>query len=331
MALENEGAAGGGAAADLLGDAGVAPGGDGGQGAGDTGDAGGSDGGDGGFVAPDWFEKVSTAVPDGQTASNRDWLASKGVKDIDALVVSYREAERAIRDGAKIKLPGDGAKPEEVAAFRTAIGVPEKSDGYEIKPLANGQFDPNRAEGPDNPRNIPLNEVLIGQLRESALKHGTPKGAFEGLVQDFVQMQLDEAATEAKRQDDLAAGWIKEQGGKRDEQLAHVDSAARALGLTRADMTGLRNGLGADRALGLLAKLGAGMAEDTMITGGKGRFGVSGAEAQAELDRLKADPEFVKKVSVAGSPERVRWDRLNKLAAEAKAAAEESGNFSQAA
>jgi hypothetical protein len=86
-------------------------------------------------------------------------------------------------------------------------------------------------------------------------------------------------------------------------------------------MQGLRAGLGADRALGLLAKLGAGMAEDVLITGGGNRFGVSGAEAKTELDRLKADTEFQKK-NVPGSPERQRWDRLNKQAAEYAASQE---------
>jgi hypothetical protein len=84
-------------------------------------------------------------------------------------------------------------------------------------------------------------------------------------------------------------------------------------------MAGLRSGLGADRALGLLARLGAGMAEDVLITGGSNRFGVSGAEAQAELDRLKGDAEFVAKAMKAGTPERTRWERLNRQAAEYQA------------
>lgn len=84
-------------------------------------------------------------------------------------------------------------------------------------------------------------------------------------------------------------------------------------------MAGLRSGMGADRALGLLSKLGAGMAEDVMITGGSNRFGVSGAEAQTELDRLKSDGEFMAKATKDGTPERARWDRLNRQAAEYQA------------
>jgi len=316
MVSENGGEGGGdfGGAADLLpagssdgGAAGGAAGGDGGSDAGGAGggaavgQGGGGEGGGG--AAPDWFEKVSATAGEGETSSNRDWLAAKGVKDLDTLVKSYREAEKSIRDGGRIKVPGEGAKPEELSAFHKAIGVPEAVEGYEIK----------------GPEGVPLNEALLGSLRESALKYGTPKAAFEGLVGDFIKAQLDEAATEAKRQDDLASGWLKEQGGKADEQLAHINAAARSLGFTKADMSGLRAGLGADRALGLLAKLGSGMAEDVLITGGSNRFGVSGAEAQVELDRLKGDADFQKK-NIPGSAERTRWDRLNKQAAEFQAA-----------
>jgi hypothetical protein len=307
---QGDGGQGGGAtggAADLLGggaQGGGQGGGDGQGGAGDGAQGSGQGNGDGGGFA--FLDKLSAEAGEGETSSNRDWVTAKGFKDLDGLVRSARHAEKAIHDKGMIAVPKDGAKPEEVAAFRAAIGVPDKPDGYEIK----------------GPEGVKLNDGLIGALRESAVKHGAPKGAFEGLVQDFIQLQMDEAAAEAQKQDGLALEWVKAQGGNKDAQLAHVDTAARALGLSKQDMMGLRQGLGADRALGLLAKLGAGMAEDTLITGGKGRFGVTGAEAQNELNRLKNDPEFQKKVLVPGSPERQRWDRLNQAAAEAKTAAE---------
>jgi hypothetical protein len=275
------------------GDGGSAPGGDDGAGGGNEGE---------GASTPDWFEKVSGTAGEGETSSNRDWLAAKGVKDIDGLVKITRDTERALREGGRIKVPAEGAKPEEISAYHKAIGVPEAVDGYEVK----------------GPEGVQLNESLIAGLRESALKHGAPKGAFEGLVGDFIKLQMDEAAAETKRQDELAAGWLKDQGGKKDEQIAHINTAARALGFTKADMTGLRAGLGADRALGLLAKLGAGMAEDVLTTGGSNRFGISGSEAQAELDRLKSDTAFQEK-NKPGTPERARWDRLNKQAAEYQA------------
>lgn len=308
MAIDGEDAnAGtGGGAADLLG-AGAAPAGGGDGGAGDQGggDGGFSDGGGDQGGDPAFYELLSAEGGDAANPSNRDWAKSAGVKDPDQAIKMLRDNMKAARAEGKFTVPGADAKPEDIAAFRTAIGVPDKPDGYEIK----------------GPEGVPLNAPLIAKLAESAVKHGAPKGAFEGLVSDFIAAQLDEAATAAEALDDEAAAWVKEQGAGSTAKLAAVDTAARALGLSRDDMTGLRQALGPKRALDLLAKLGDGMAEDTLITGGKGRFGVTGAEAQAEIDRLKTDPEFQKKVMVKGSPESERWNRLNNAAAEGKAKA----------
>jgi hypothetical protein len=306
MAFEEGGAGGAdtGGAGDLLGGAGGDGGAAGGAPAGGA-DTGGTDaGGDQGAGAadPDWFANLS-AEAQGETASNRDWAKAAGVKDLDGLAKIARDSMAAAR-GKGLQVPGDDAKPEDIAAFRTAIGVPDDAKGYEIK-------------GPDG---VELNAPVLERLAAAAHKSGIPKGAFQETVAEFIQIQMDDAAAETARQDELATNWVKEQGAKKDEQLAHVNSAARALGLSSKDMSGLRSGLGADRALGLLAKLGAGMAEDVMITGGKGRFGIGGAEAQVELDKLKTDTDFQAKAKVAGSPERVRWDRLNQAAAEHRAA-----------
>lgn len=295
-----------GGAADLIG--GAATGGEAGGAAAAAPDGGaggaattteGGQAGEGG-AAPDWFANVSDKVGEGETASNRDWLSSLGVKDLDGLVKVARDNQRAVRESGRIKVPGEGAQADEVTAFHRAIGVPEKAEGYEIK----------------GPEGVQLNEAVLGQLAEAGVKYGVPKGAFQGLVNDFIQIQMADADAERARQDGLASEWVKSQGAKADEQIAHVNSAVRALELTKADMAGLRTGMGADRALGLLAKLGAGMAEDVMITGGSNRFGVSGAEAQTELNRLKSDAAFMSKATKDGTPERQRWDRLNRQAAE---------------
>ena len=47
--------------------------------------------------------------------------------------------------------------------------------------------------------------ALIGRLRESALAHGAPKGVFAGLVNDFIRIQMDEAAAESARASPVGA------------------------------------------------------------------------------------------------------------------------------
>lgn len=290
---------------------GGAGGGDAATGAGDGATGGAGDGAAGGQgdgqasgAAPDWYEKVSAQAGEGEAASNRDWLTAKGYKEIDAVVKSARHAEKALHDKGMVAVPKDGATPEQIAAYHKAIGVPEDAKGYEIK----------------GPEGVKLNEPLIGRLAGAAHAAGIPKGAFEKTVGEFIQAQMDEAAEMEKARDGEVADKLKEWGGKKDEQIAHINAAARALGLTQADMQFFR-GMpgGAGRALDLFAKLGAGMAEDVMSGSGKTPFGVSGPEAAAQLEAMRADPDMRTKILQPGTPERARYERLNKAHAEYQA------------
>lgn len=318
MAFEGgDGAAGGeqgatGGAADLLGGgtgadagAGAAATGAGADGAGGGGGAGGDGQGGGGF---EFLDKLAAAPGDGETSSNRDWVTSKGFKDLDSLVKSARHSEKAIHDKGMVAVPKEGAKPEEIAAYRAAIGVPDKPEGYEIK-------------APDG---VQLNEPLIKALSAAAVQSGIPKVAFESVVGEFIKLQTEETQSTLSKQYDEGQTWFKDQGGKAVEQRAHIQAAQRVLGLSVNDINGLCGALTTNRAFDLLAKLGSGMAEDTLITGGKGRFGVTGAQAQTTLDSMKADPDMMKKVMTPGTPERAHWDRLNQAAAEWKAAKDEN-------
>jgi hypothetical protein len=220
-------------------------------------------------------------------------------------VKAYRSSEKAIHDSGRVKIPGDGSTPEEIAEFNKAIGVPDDAKGYVIAA-------PKDNDGND----IPLDGELLDGLAASAHKHGAPKAAFEGLVGDFIQMQLDASAKFDGEQKAAADAVVKSWGAQATEKLAAIDRAAQALGITRDEMVAARNAWGAEKLMNRLVKLGEGMAEDVMITGGKGRFGVSGAEAQAELSRLKGDAEFTAKLMKGDQAAKARWDRLISAVAE---------------
>lgn len=308
MAFEDgdnqEGAAGG--AADLLGGSSASD--DQQQGGGDDGAGGsGGEGGEGGSseADPSWYENLS-AEADGESASNRDWIKTKGFKDLDSFAKAYRAAEKAIYDSGRIKIPGEGATAEEVAAFHKALGVPESPQGYEFK-----------APMGDDGKPIALDQGVLSRIAESAHKSGVPKAAAEALVADYIQGELDQLATAQRELDAQAQSWVKAQGGEANAKIAAVDRAARALDLSKEDMQALRAAWGPEKALNIMARLGEGMAEDTLIGGGAGKFGVTGAQAQAEIDRLTKDAEFMAKVRVKGSAEEARWKRLNDAAGEA--------------
>ncbi|HEV2747618.1 MAG TPA: hypothetical protein VGW34_10010 [Allosphingosinicella sp.] len=313
MGLETEG----GAAAALAGagGSGSGTGGEGGDG-GQSGQGGGdaaaaaaaaaaAGGGDGGGAGPDFLDKLSADPRDGGKPSNRDWVVAKGWKSLDDVIASAYEAERAISDGGRIKVPGEGAKPEEVDAFHKAIGRPDSAGKYEFAL-------------PDGISQDHLDMDLVTPLREIAFKAGTPAGAFKAMAEGLVAHQLDQMKAAASAEDADYAAKMKEWGDQADAKMADVNGALRGLGLKPADFAAIQRGFqiqfgkpGSGKALDLFQKIGAGMAEDAVHGGGKGRFGITGAEAQAEIDKLIVDTEFQNKL-IAKDPAAVaRWDRLN--------------------
>ena len=313
MADEATGSAGN--AADVLGEAGTAGGGaSGGEGTGGSGQGGGASSGDiGGGADPDWFMNLSGESADDDNPSNRDYVKGKNFKTLDDVVKSYREAERAVRDGGRVKVPGEGATAEDVAAYRKAIGVPDKVDGYEIKGPVN---DDGSAMLDSYGRPIALDTDLIGKLAESALKGGTPKAAFEGLVSDFVKMQLDAAAETDRSESAKAAAVKKSWGADGDAKMLDVETGIKAMALDKDQVRAFRNLLGGDKAMELFQKIGSGMSEDSLFGTRRANFGTSAVEAQAKMDAAKADPEFRKQLAVKGSSQALQWAQWQAIVGE---------------
>lgn len=310
MALENEGGAGGEAgaggasAAELFGGA-AAAGGEGGAGDGEGGGAGADAGGGAieGGPDPDFYAQLSAEVADGESASLRDWVKSKGFKDLNGMVRAHYHAEKAIHDRGVVKVPGENAKPEEIAAYHKSIGVPDDAKGYELTAVKDA-----------NGNDVPLNTALLDRLAGVAHKAGVPKAAYEALVNDFVQSQMEEIALGDTAQQTEAAAKLKEWGAQGSANMAAIDNAMQALGLTREEGLSMRAALGAGRTMDLLCKLGQGIAEDTMLTGGgSGRFGITGEAAQAQIDTMMKDPAIAAKIMLPGSAERIRYDNLQTI------------------
>jgi hypothetical protein len=238
-----------------------------------------------------------------ENPSNRDWLKAKGFKTVDDLAKSYREAEHAIRNGGKFNVPGDDAKPEEIAAYHKAIGVPEK---------AGGLYD-HFARGREGRR-----------ARSRAARWAEGRRAQERDAGESLRRSRRRVHPEAARR---AAGL----GDGREQQSRRaVQGMGRAKGCEngrrhrgharprpeRADVAAIQRGFalqygepGSKRTLELLQKLGAGMAEDVLRNpdASARKFGVTPEQAQAEIDKLIADAEFGKKLT-AKDPEAVaRW------------------------
>lgn len=307
MALENDGANGAtGNAADLLG-GGASGDGNGGQGAGGGGSAGagaadGGTGGDGAGASPEWYANLS-GDQFNEGASHRDYVTAKGWKSLDDMVKSYREAEHSLRNGGKIAIPGENASADEISAFRRAIGVPDDAKGYAIEaPM-----------GPDG-KPIPLKANLVDRLAGKALEAGMPAEAYKTVIGELLKAQVEELSGLNNESQAAAEKWAKDQGAARDEKLNAITKAAEILGLNRDDLIIMRNGIGAEKLMNALSKIGLGLREDTLLGEGRQTFGMSGREAQSELNTLKANPVWAEKAVIPGTPENIQYKRLLDMA-----------------
>lgn len=262
---------------------------------------------DGGAADQAFLGQFSTDPLDGDGPSLQDWVNSTGVKDVNGLAKIARDNQRALRESGRVKVPGEGASEAEVKAWRAAIGVPETVEGYAIAA-------PKDAAGND----VPLRNDVLDRLAAKAFEAGVPEAAYKAIVGEYIAMELE---GEAARESELNAegqAWLKEQGDKAPAQSAAINRAAQALGLERGEIAAVRGVLGPRRMAEIFSKLGNGIGEDALVTGGSGGgFMPSGDEAQAEINRMRSDPATVQKMMVKGTPENLKYDRLVRVAGEA--------------
>ena len=294
---------------------GAGDGGTGGTGGGSGTDGAGAGGGAGGASDPEWYGQLSSDVGEGEGASLRDWVKSIGAPDVNTLAKLARDNQKALRESGRVKVPGEGASAEDMANFRKAIGVPDDVKGYEV-PVPTGSYG-EPLKGADG-KPVELNSALLDRLANKAFEAGVPKAAYDALVQDFVQAQLEELSqSDAKAQQDAQAK-VAEWGREAPAKQQDVNRGLAALGLSREEALSLRAALGAGRAMDIFQKLGSGLAEDVMMSGSGGaqRFGMSPAEAQATVDKMKSDKDLGSKVMVPGTPENERYNRALAVLAE---------------
>lgn len=310
---EGHQAGGGSGAAGLLED--EAGGGGGGDGTG-GGAADGAQGGDGGAAADiAWASGVSADKGEGDDPSNLDWLRSSGVKDLNGLVKVARDNIKAVRDSGRVKIPGEGAKPEEIKAYREAIGVPNDAAGYvvELPQVAgqDGQFE--------------LDSAFLDPMRKIAHETNVPASAFKALAAQFITAQMEGVQAEIIQRDTAREDKVKEWGANAAANKADFRRGAQLLGLDTAAIGRLQNG-----DVGLLmdtvAKAGALAGEDFFADGERQNFGVtSEAEAQAELDRMTSDKDVYAKIKAKDATTVQKYNRLTAAVASFRARKAGSG------
>lgn len=234
-------------------------------------------------------------------------IQTKGWKDAGAVVESYTNLEKLLgadRAGRTVTIPTDKSTPEEIAAFHTKLGVPDKAEGYEIK----------IAEGVD-----PTFSKMMAAAMKAA---GIPKGAGEELA--AVYQQQEAAATTAflAQSDADMRALQTEWGADFDAKLETAGRGAAALGLKdRALRDKLERAVGTKTLLTWAHMVG----EMTSEHGGP-RLGSDGSKsatftltkesAQAKVEALTKDSEFQSRLQSPNAKVRdkamIEWEEAHK-------------------
>jgi len=157
-------------------------------------------------------------IGEGESAKLNDpaqWL-DKAPAPLSKFIKDQMTAARAKTDGM-VRVPGQDAKPEDIAAFQRALGVPDKPDGY-------GLVKPEKL-----PDGVAWDDQHIAKFTETAHKLGLTPAQVKGLA-EFQTAYVGEAAAMTRAEIEKGIALEKETLSKRfGENIGQAVSAANAL------------------------------------------------------------------------------------------------------
>jgi hypothetical protein len=235
-----------------------------------------------GTFAEGWHAKALGADYNGPLAQ------VKSVADVDKMLRDNIAAARAKTDGM-VKIPGADAKPEELAAYRKAIGAPEKPEDY-------GELRPDK---------IPVeawDAASDAKLKAVAHKHGLPPAALKdilGIYAEQIDTQMTKGMADMTAHVEGQKAILKQEWGEKFEgNVRQTIRFAATLGL-KPDHPVFQN---ADvvRALQRGASL---VSEDKLINGSTIGLAASPGEQAKAIMTNPANPHY--KAYQSGDPNAV--------------------------
>lgn len=172
-----------------------------------------------GWVNPDgtFGDKWLDALPEDSAAFKN---SVKNFKSVPDLVKALGNANALI--GKKLGVPNEKSSPEELAAFRKAMGVPDTLDDYKFAPDA-------------LPEGMTWNDDFAKPFAEIAHKHNVPPGAMKALANQFAhyeKVKLEALQSTFEKQRTEAVGTLqKEWGNEFDKNIGLAKQAAKMAGV----------------------------------------------------------------------------------------------------
>ena len=168
---------------------------------------------DDGSFSEGWIDKLPDEVADYKSSI-------KNFKSVPDLVKALGNANALI--GKKLGVPSEKSSPEEVAAFRRSLGVPDSIDEYKFAPDA-------------LPEGMTWDDNNVKNYAEIAHKHNIPPSAMKALVTEHAKMEhfkMQGMQAQIEKQHVEAVNTLKKEwGGEFDKNIGLAKQAAKIAGV----------------------------------------------------------------------------------------------------
>lgn len=138
---------------------------------------------------PDTFIPMLDKYKDREWAQNI--LKSENPDKFGAFVDQFENAQKKIGEKG-IQFPNEKSTPEDVAAFRKALAIPETPDGYQIQPLKGLQSAAAEDKQAMEYLSSVHNEGMVKRMQASAHKRNLTPEQLQGVWEDYNQAFVDE-------------------------------------------------------------------------------------------------------------------------------------------
>jgi len=171
------------------------------------------------YVNPDgtFAEGWANNLPE-DSAAYKDTLSK--YKSVPDMAKALANANALI--GKKLGVPNEKSSPEEVAAFRRSLGVPDTIDEYKFAPDA-------------LPEGMTWDDNNVKNYAEIAHKHNIPPSAMKALVTEHAKMEhfkMQGMQAQIEKQHVDAVNTLKKEwGGEFDKNIGLAKQAAKIAGV----------------------------------------------------------------------------------------------------
>lgn len=216
------------------------------------------------------------------------------------------EAFRGIPTEQLLRLPKDDAPTEEREAFYNRLGKPKEAKDYGLDAIELG----GTKIGADEAAALAAAAHKSNLPAASALEY--TKGIMEFVNQRLVSQAAERTAAVTKEKEGLAQDW----GPRMDANKFIANQAAEKLGVSKETIAAMESQIGYKGMMEMFLKIGTQMGEDKFVVGGgTNNQAMTATQAQAQLNDLKKDKDWIAKWNRGDMEARKQFNALTTLIA----------------